>query len=333
LRFLLSLASIAQGSTTFEAHERMGERPIDDLLHALRALGVDAEQHAGAPRYVVAGGRLLGGSVAISGVKSSQFLSSLLMVAPYAEGDVEIRIEGRQTSQPYVDMTLAVMHSFGIEVQNSQYEKFAVKAGSRYRTSEYFVEPDASGASYFLAAAGIAGGEVAVRGFRRSSLQGDAQFASVLERMGCRIVEGVEGVKICCDRGLRGIEIDMNSMPDVVPTLAAAALFAQGETRIRNVAQLRFKESDRLNALVEELGKLGADISVRDDGLIIRPSPLHGARLDTYDDHRLAMSFSLVGLRVPGVQVENPGCVKKSFPTYWNEFAKLYPGATLNAHP
>ncbi len=323
LRFMLSLAALAQGTTTFEADPRMAERPITDLLDALHLLGVEAVVDERGPRYRVSGGGLAGGAVKVQADKSSQFLTSLLLVAPYAQEGVRIEIVGVLRSVSYVDITLDVMKKFGVDIICSQEKVFEVKSSQRYNRTEFTVESDASGASYFLAAAAIAGGSVIVANMKSKSLQGDVQFVEVLKKMGCTATETESGVGIQSTGRLHGIDIDMNSMPDVVPTLAVTALFAQTPTRIRNVAHLRFKESDRLNALATEMTKLGARITLHNDGLEITPAPLHGAQLDTYDDHRLAMSFALIGLRVPGVKVQNPQCVKKSFPGFWKEFEKL----------
>jgi 3-phosphoshikimate 1-carboxyvinyltransferase len=324
LRFLLSLASLADGRTVFESDLRMSSRPIDDLLDALEQLGVEAQAHG--TRFSVSGAALEGGRGILKAGRSSQFLSSLLMVAPQARSDVRIEVEGRLTSLPYVDMTIEVMRAFGSEVESSDKKLFLVKSGRRYRPTAFRVEPDASGASYFFAAAAITGGEVMVRGLSRRSSQGDVGFVEVLERMGCEVREASVGLGVRGSGELHGIDIDMNSMPDVVPTLAVTALFANGPTRIRNVAHLRHKESDRLTALATELKKVGAGVSLSNNGIDITPVSIHGAQLDTYDDHRLAMSFALVGLRVPGVRIENPECVKKSFPKFWEEFEKMYTG-------
>ena len=321
LRFLISLASLAKGRTVLEGDVRMAGRPIDDLLDALRHLGVDARVLG--VRYSVDGGNLAGGDAKLKADKSSQFLSSILMVAPYAAKDVRIGVEGVLPSVPYIDMTLDVMEKFGVHVKCVDRRQFSVEPGQRYGATEFRVEPDASGASYFLAAAAIAGGEVLIRNVKRDSRQGDMKFVDILNEMGCSFREEEGGLRIQGAHRFSGIDIDMNALPDVVPTLAVTALFAQGPTRIRNVAHLRYKESDRLAALATELKKLGADITLTTDGLEIKPGPLHGAQLDTYDDHRLAMSFALVGLKVPGVVIENPECVKKSFPGFWEEFEKL----------
>jgi len=325
-RFLVSLAALAKGNVKFDGDRRMAERPIGDLLDALKRLGVETKAQLPSPLCEVRGGSLQGGLTALNGSSSSQFLSSLLMVASYAHQDVIIEVEGALPSIPYVDTTLEVMKQFGVQAEHRDHKRFTIKSGQRYRPSEIVVEPDASAASYFLAAGAIAGGTVLVEECSSSLQQGDVQFIHVLQRMGCEIVETAEGISVKRQsRGvLAGVDVDMNSMPDVVPTLAVVALFAEGKTCIRNVAHLQFKESDRLAALATELQKLGAKVIVCDEGIEIEPGPLHGAQLDTYDDHRLAMSFALIGLRVPGVRIENPDCVRKSFPGFWREFDKLY---------
>ncbi len=324
LRFMLSLGALAAGRTVFEGSDRMAERPIADLIDALRQLGVHASATSIIPRFTVEGASFVGGSVKLKADKSSQFLSSLLMVSPYAQLDVTITVESQLSSQSYVEMTIEVMNAFGVEVRHVSGDSFSVAAKRGYHPAEFAVEPDASGASYFFAAAAVLGGEVLIDGMRLKSLQGDAKFVSVLERMGCSVSEREEGVRLLSNGSLHGIDVDMNSMPDVVPTLAVTALFANSPTRIRNVAHLRHKESDRLEALYTELQKLGTQVSAFDDGLEISPSALRAAQLDTYDDHRLAMSFALVGLKTPGVRIENPDCVKKSFPKFWSEWEKLY---------
>lgn len=322
LRFMVSLASLADGEVVFEADQRMADRPIAELFDALRTLGVECHAEGRAPRYIVRGKGLRGGNVSLRSEKSSQFLSSLLMAAPYADKEVVIEVDGALSSVPYVDLTLDVMQRFGVNVERRDKKMFIVKGGRGYVPCVYTVEPDASGASYFLAAAAIIGGEICIEGVSRTSRQGDAAFARLLEVMGADVEER-GGVTLRGNGILRGIDVDMNAMPDLVPTLAATALFASGPTRIRNVAHLRFKESDRLEGLATELRKLGANVELHKDGIGIIPAPLHGDLLDTYDDHRLAMSFALIGLKVPGVKIENPDCVKKSFPGFWREFERL----------
>jgi len=323
LRFLLSLSALARGRVVLEGSERMAERPNDDLLEALQTLGVRARRQRSMAHFEVEGGTFRGGVATLRTDKSSQFLSSLLMVAPYATGNVEIAVEGAVTSASYVNLTIDVMRKFGVAVDTRERNRFIVARGGRYKSTAFVVEPDASSASYAFAAAAIAGGRVAVPGLVRVSLQGDLGFVEILERMGCNVEIKNDEFRVKRMDKLRGVDVDMNRMPDIVPTLAVTALFAQGSTRIRNVAQLRHKESNRLDDLATELQKTGAMVSVTEDGLEIEPGPLHGATLDPHDDHRLAMSFALLGLRVPGMMIEDPDCVSKSFPTFWKEFEKF----------
>lgn len=324
LRFLLSLAALAQGTTVLEGSERMASRPNDDLLEALRAQGVSLRQTPGSARYEVEGTGLRGGELRVHAEKSSQFLSSLLLVAPYAKDDMRIMVDGSLASETYVGMTCGIMERFGVEVHGSAGEGYHVTAGRRYTSCTMAVEADASSASYPLAAAAITGGEIFVEGFSLPSLQGDAAIADILRRMGCVVEEHSGGMTARGPAVLRGIDLDMNRVPDLVPTVVSMALFAEGSTRIRNVAHLRFKESDRLAALAEELRRLGARIEVTSDGLEVHPAALHGAQLDPHDDHRLAMSFAVIGLMVAGVAVENPDCVRKSYPEFWTEFHAMY---------
>lgn len=323
LRFLISLAGLAQGKTVFEGSGRMADRPMVDLQRALAQAGVQLDLESRQSRFMVQGGHLDGGYIRMRAARSSQFISSLLLVAPYAASDVVIRIEGEVSSAPYIDLTLDVIRAFGVEIEKRSDREFAVKVGQRYMPAEFPVEADASGATYFLAAAAICGGEVVVEGLRKNSRQADARFLGILQEMGCSVTKEGGGVRLHSNGHLRGVDVDMNAMPDAVPTLAVTALFASTPTRIRNVAHLRYKESDRLHALDVELRKLGASVIKHDDGLEIAPVPLHPAQLATHDDHRLAMSFAVAGLKVPGVRIQNPDCVKKSFPGFWIEFEKL----------
>ena len=330
LRFLLSVAALAEGRVLFAGSERMAQRPNEDLLEALQQLGVAARQIPELSQFEVVGPTYRGGRVHLNARKSSQFLSSLLLTAPYARSDVTIGIRGSVVSSSYVKITTEVMRAFGVDVEGDLASGFSVVAGRRYSAATYSVEPDASSASYPLAAAAITGGDILVRGFTLSSVQGDAGFVQVLQRMGCEVTESPDGLHLRRSGSLRGIDVDMQQMPDTVPTLTAVALFADSPTRVRNVAHLRYKESDRLSALAEELGKRGAAIELHEDGMEIRPSKLSGGLMHTYDDHRLAMSFALIGLQVPGIVVEGPECVKKSFPEFWTEFdalGKTHPGS------
>jgi len=332
MRFLAALVGLGHGTYRLFGDPRMHERPIEDLLAALRALGVDAasEHNDGCPPVVIRSDGLRGGHVRVRGSASSQFLSALLMVAPLAQGEVTLEVDGPLVSQPYVSMTLALMETFGVEVEADGLERFRVEVPQVYEgVPEFPVEPDASAASYFFAAAAIAGGQVRVPGLGPGSLQGDVAFVEVLRAMGCRVwhesSELFPGeVDTIVEGGtLRGVEVDMNAFSDTVMTLAAVAPFASEPTTILNVGHIRHKETDRLAAIATELRKLGARVDEFTDGLRVHPAYLHGARVATYNDHRMAMSLALVGLRTRGVVIENPGCVAKTYPHFWADFHRL----------
>jgi 3-phosphoshikimate 1-carboxyvinyltransferase len=324
VRFLTAMLALGQGVYRLDGAPRMRQRPIDDLLRALRQLGAaaDCESPGGCPPVVVRGQGLRGGRATVAGDISSQFLSGLLMAAPYSDDDVELVVEGMLVSRPYIDMTLAVMASFGVQVEIGQPCRFTIRAGQRYRGQRYAIEPDASAASYFFAAAAVTRGEVTVEGLSRASLQGDVAFCDCLARMGCDVRCSADRITVV-GRPLRGIEVDMNAISDTVQTLAAVALFTDGPTTISGVAHIRHKETDRIHALAVELRKLGAEVDERSDGLEITPRPLHGAEIDTYDDHRMAMSLALAGLAVPGVVIRDPGCTAKTYPRFFEDLKGL----------
>jgi 3-phosphoshikimate 1-carboxyvinyltransferase len=328
VRFLAALVALGHGKYRLDGAPRMRQRPIGDLLEGLRQLGASAasEPGTGCPPVIVEARGLPGGRATVRGDVSSQFLSGLLIAAPYAAQPVELSVAGPLVSQPYVRMTLAVMRAFGVEAAaDERLTRFAVPTG-RYAGRAFDVEPDASAASYFLAAAAIAGGRVTVEGLARSSVQGDVALADVLEQMGCRVTWTADRVSVE-GRPLRGLDVDMNAISDTVQTLAAVALFAEGPTTIAGVGHIRHKETDRLAALATELRKLGADVDELPDGLRIHPAPLAGARLATYDDHRMAMSLALVGLRVPGVVILDPGCTAKTYPNYFADLERVCRGS------
>jgi 3-phosphoshikimate 1-carboxyvinyltransferase len=326
LRLLLATACLARGETVLTGAPRLRERPVGELVRALHSLGVrhiSAESGAFPPVRIRSGG-LRGGKARLSGRESSQYLSSLLLAAPYAETEVEIEVEGALVSGPYVELTLEVMERFGIGVLREGSNRFKISPGPGYRPVDFQVEGDASSASYFWAAAAVTGGTVTTENIRAvTSRQGDLAFLEVLERMGCSINRGDRRVTVH-GHPLVGLEADMSRMPDMVPTLAAVALFARGKTVIGNVAHLRFKESDRLHALWEEGTRLGARIEELADGLVIEGrTPLRGAICDPHDDHRLAMSLAVVGLKVPDLRIGNERCVAKSFPGFWDLWEAL----------
>lgn len=327
MRFLAALISLGQGEFRIDGSPRMRQRPIEDLICALRQLGVEAEclSAGGCPPVVVHARGLPGGRATVAGTISSQFLSGLLMAAPCAQHDVELCVEGDLVSKPYVEMTLAVMDAFGVGVEHRSLEWFAIRAGQSYQARHYAIEPDASAASYFFAAAAVTGGQVTVEGLSRASLQGDVGFCDCLARMGCHVHYAENAITVARPpaQPLQGIHVDMNAISDTVQTLGAVALFAQGPTTISGVSHIRHKETDRIAALAAELRKLGATVEERADGLQITPGPLHGAEIETYDDHRMAMSLAVVGLALPGVIVRNPGCVAKTYPRFFEDLARL----------
>jgi 3-phosphoshikimate 1-carboxyvinyltransferase len=326
MRFLTAMVCLGHGRYRLDGVPRMRERPMADLLDALGQLGVRAvsEGANGCPPVRIETDGLPGGRVRIKGDLSSQFLSGLLLAAPFARGDIEIEVDGTLVSRPYVEMTLRMMDDWGLTVfRNWQNGSFFIPVpqhpcgGVRYR-----VEPDASAASYFFAAAAITGGRVTVLDLPEKSLQGDVRFVDVLADMGCRVERCSSGITVH-GRPLHGLSVDMNDISDTVMTLAAVACFAQEPTIIRNVAHIRHKETDRLRALATELRRVGAGIEEHADGLTIAPRPLRGATIDTYNDHRVAMSMALIGLRVPGIVLRNPGCVAKTYPDFFEDLDRL----------
>ena len=325
MRFLTALAALKKGITLLDGSERMRKRPIGELLNGLEELGVKAysKKGDGYPPVIVESQGLKGGTARVKGEESSQFLSGLLMVAPYAQKDVNIEVTGSLASKPYVDITQDVMSAFGAEIKNQGYRSFFIKMGQRYLPQKYRIEGDASNASYFFSAAAVCRGRVKVENLKPVTIQGDIGFLEILERMGCRVTRGSDWIEVLGGE-LHGIEMDMNEMPDLVPTLAVTAAFAQGKTVIRNIGHLRFKESDRLHALAVELSKMGIRIKEGEDGLEMDGGKPHGAEIETYDDHRMAMSFAVAGLAVPGVKIKGERCVDKSFPHFWEKLQNLY---------
>lgn len=326
MRPLAAALCLGEGEFVLTGEPRMKERPIGHLVDALRQSGAQVEylENDNYPPLKIKGTGLKSGSVTIDGSISSQFLTAFLMAAPLAEGDITIQIDGELVSKPYIDITLDIMAKFGVAVDNQDYQTFVVRGGQTYQSpGDYLVEGDASSASYFLAAAAIKGGEIKVTGIGKNSIQGDVQFADALEKMGAEIEWGDDYV--LCRRGeLKAIDMDFNHIPDAAMTIATTALFAKGTTAIRNVYNWRVKETDRLAAMATELRKVGAEVEEGEDFIIITPpaSVAHAA-IDTYDDHRMAMCFSLVALSDTPVTINDPNCTSKTFPSYFDKFCHL----------
>lgn len=330
-RFLTPLAALGHGVYTVDGVPRMRQRPIGDLVAALRTLGVrvDAAGDGMYPPVVLDAGGLPGGHCTLRADVSSQFLSGLLLSAPLADTDTELHLEGPILSAPYIRMTVAMVRTFGglVDVSNDE-RTYRIPGGQRYRSpGTYVVEPDASAASYFWAAAALTGGRVTVPRIGRQSLQGDVGFLDVLKRMGCQVEVAVDGLTVIGPNTLHGVDIDMNAISDTVMTLAVLAPFADSPTVIRNVAHIRHKETDRIQAVCQELARLGVAVEEHPDGMTIHPTTdLRPARIRTYDDHRMAMAFALVGLKGAGVWIEDPGCVAKTFPRFFETFDRLVRG-------
>ena len=327
LRFLTTMVSLGKGEFLLEGSSRLRERPLKPLLDALKTLGVPSHSrdNKGYPPVRIDAQGLRGGSVAFTDVESSQYISSLLIGAPYAAEDIEITLQGSTVSEPYIEMTLHIMERFGAEIERGDKNRFKVKSGRNYAGQEYIVEGDASSASYFFLAAALCRGRVRVMNINPESLQGDIKFLNIMEGVGCSIVRGDSWVDVI-GGPLHGGDVvfDMGNMPDMVPTLAVLAAFRQGRTSITNVSHLRLKESDRIAALVNELNRIGVNAKERDDGLVIEGGKPHGAEIETYNDHRIAMSFAIAGLAVPKMKIQDKLCVGKSFPGFWDELKKLY---------
>ncbi len=325
MRLLTGVAALGHGAYTLTGTPRMYHRPIGHLLDALNQLGIDARalEQKGCPPVCIAAGQIPGREVSINCSVSSQFLSGLLLMAPCTEKGLSISVSHGPVSRPYVDMTVDILTNFGIEIKRDGYTHFEVAGGQAYRAGDYTVEPDASQAGYFWGAAAITGGSVTVDGVTSASSQGDVGLAKVFEKMGCRVDEDANGITVTGGK-LKAVTVDMADMPDMVPTLAVVAAFAQGTTVIENVAHLKAKESDRLTATCTELRKMGIEAVAEEDRLLVTGGTPRAAEIDTYDDHRMAMSFAMAGLMVPGLKIKDPDCVEKSFPNFWEVWQTLY---------
>lgn len=317
-RFLLPVAALGTGTVRVDGGLPLRARPMGPSIDALRALGATVVD-AGEPGHLpvdLSDGPIAGGEITVPGDASSQFLSGLLLAGPAMRTGLVVRVAGHLVSQPYVDMTVAVMAAFGVEVQRPDERTWVVEPQA-YRGTTYVIEPDASAASYAFAIAAITGSTIRVEGLGTASLQGDVAFVDLLERMGAHVERTRSSVTVHGTGALRGIDADLADLSDTAQTLAVVAAFAEGPTRVRGIGFIRGKETDRIAAVVTELRRAGIDAVEEPDGFVVHPGPLRPATIETYDDHRMAMSFALLGLRSPGIQIVDPGCVAKTFPGYW----------------
>jgi 3-phosphoshikimate 1-carboxyvinyltransferase len=319
-RFVAPVAALGHGRYRLDGAPRMRERPMADLVAALRSLGahVDGDRLP----FIIDAAGLAGGRATVAADASSQFASGLLLAGPAMTEGLELRLASAPVSRPYLELTADVMRAFGATVTATDDRTYSVAPGG-YRAAAFTVEPDASAASYFFAAAAICGGTVRVPGLGRRSRQGDLAFVDVLARMGADVEQTDDTTTVTGAAPLRGVEVDMGDLSDTASTLAVVAAFASSPTRVTGIGFIRAKESDRVGGVVRELRRLGVDADEEADGFVVRPGSFHPARVHTYDDHRMAMSFALVGLRVPGVEIEDPACVAKTFPGFFSALAGL----------
>jgi 3-phosphoshikimate 1-carboxyvinyltransferase len=336
MRLLSGVAALSARPVVLTGGKRLCERPMKPLLDALalQGIGIETERGCGYPPVTIRGGRLAGGTIVLRDIGSSQFVSSQLIVAPFAASDTAIVLEGRIPSLPYIALTAETMQAFGAAIAHDGSGRYLVRSGLRYRGREYRIEGDVSSASYFFLAASLLKGRIRVENIDPESRQGDIGFLSILEQLGCTVIREERCLEV------RGGELpagemafDLGGMPDIVPTLAVLCALRPGRSLIRNVSHLRLKECDRLEALVNELGKTGITAEVIGEDLAITGGRPHGARIKTYDDHRIAMSFAILGLAVPGIEIEEPACAGKSFPGFWTALEGLREGAASSARP
>jgi 3-phosphoshikimate 1-carboxyvinyltransferase len=324
IRLLAGVAALGEGPAVLTGGPRLRERPMKPLLEALATLGADIRADKGYPPVSIRGGRLKGGEVVLRDIESSQYVSAILISAPFADKDTVVILEGRIPSLPYITLTVETMGAFGVAVDADGADRFAVRSGQRYRGREYRIEGDLSSASYFFLAAVLTKGRVRVEGINPRTIQGDIGFLALLERLGSRVLRGENHVEIQgADLPDGEMTFDLGSMPDMVPTLAVLSALRPGRSIIRNVAHLRFKESDRLAALVNELRKTGIAAEEIPDGIAITGGAPRGAAIETYGDHRIAMGFAVLGLAVPGMVIEGAQSVAKSFPGFWEALEGL----------
>ncbi len=325
LRLLAGIAALAKGKTTLTGEKRLTERPMEDLLAALNKAGIYAQslKNNNCAPIEITGGKIIGGTLHIKGNVSSQYISSLLLIAPFATDTLTIIIEGELKSKPYVALTIDVMNAFGVNVINEEYKKFIVEKGQAYHSKEYTIEGDYSSASYFFAAAAI-GGKITVFGLSHQSLQGDKHFLNILERMGCKILMEKNGITVIRPDKLKAIEVDMGNYPDIVQTLAIVASFAKGKTHITNIRHVKDKETNRIEATAKELRKMGIEAKTTSDSLTIIGGEPQSATIKTHNDHRMAMSFAVAGLAANGETIiQNAEVISKSYPHFFEDMEKI----------
>jgi 3-phosphoshikimate 1-carboxyvinyltransferase len=325
LRFLTALVCLGRGKYILTGEKRLCERPVGALKDALKEMGVNISCRNNCPPVEINANGLSGGKVTLRDIESSQYVSALLLCAPYTSKGIDLTLEGGVVSTPYIDLTISVMRDFGATISKTGKYAYHVNAGEIYQGRKYFVEGDASSASYFFLAAALCRGRVKVMNINPDSLQGDIKLLGIMESLGCSVVRGDAWVEIIGGPLREGDAVfDMGNMPDMVPTLAVLSAFRPGRTAITNVSHLRLKESDRITAMVNELNRIGVIAEERDDGLIIDGGKPHGADIETYNDHRIAMSFAIAGLAVQGMRIKDRQCVRKSFPGFWDELKRLH---------
>ena len=324
LRFLTALTCLGKGKYVLTGEKRLCERPVGALVEALREMGVDIFCRNNCPPVEINANGLTGGKITLRDIESSQYVSALLLCAPYMPAGIDLTLQGGIVSMPYIDLTINVMRDFGAKITRTGEHEYHVNAGEIYQGRKYRVEGDASSASYFFLAAALLRKTIKVAGINRQSKQGDMRLLNVLEELGCIVRSGENWVDITGSNLVKGdLTFDLNDMPDMVPTLAVLSAFRKGQTIINNVAHLRIKESNRLAAMVTELNRVGIEAREIPDGLIIQGGKLHPAKIETYNDHRMAMSFAIAGLLERGIEISDKKCVDKSFPTFWEELKKL----------
>lgn len=324
LRFLTALVCLGEGKYILTGEKRLCERPVGALAEALSEMGVDILTTNNCPPVKINAKGLKGGKVTLRDIESSQYVSALLLCAPYTSQGIALTLEGEVVSFPYIELTIHVMRDFGANITQKSKHEYHVQAGTTYRGRRYIVEGDASSASYFFLAAALLKKTIRVEGISRQSKQGDIRLLNIFEQLGCRVMSGENWVEITGGNFKKGdLTFDLNDMPDMVPTLAVLSAFRKGQTIINNVSHLRIKESNRLEAMVTELKRVGIKAGEISDGVVIRGGNMRPAEIETYNDHRMAMCFAIAGLVVSGMKIRDKKCVDKSFPSFWEELKKL----------